>query len=112
MELLRNGLRGLGQWATTNHDGLCAVHRHGGFTGSQQRGLSDVHGVHRTDHRSSAVGLWWPAREGSITFAEMQRQRAALKEAVAVAKVAEAEEKRLLQMRAAEKRMSGGGSSS
>ena len=80
--------------------------------GSLQRGLSDVHGVHRTDHRSSAVGLWWPAREGSITFAEMQRQRAALKEAVAVAKVAEAEEKRLLQMRAAEKRMSGGGSSS
>ena len=74
-----------------------------------QRGLSDVHGVNRTEHRSSAVGLWWPVREGAITFAEMQHQKALLAAAQEAARVAEAEELRLKRLAAAEKRLSGGG---
>ena len=74
--------------------------------------------VSKTDHRSSAVGLWWPPREGAVTYVEMQRQRREKKAAEEALKVVEAEEVRELRRRAAEQRMglgsssAGGGSSS
>jgi hypothetical protein len=77
--------------------------------GTVQRGLTDYHGVIKIEAKSSAVNLWWPVREGAITFAEFQRQREALREANALAKQLEAVEVRQLRAEAAERRLSGGG---
>ena len=61
--------------------------------------------------RGSAVKLWWPPTPDSLTFAEMQKQRAELRQVVAESRAIQAEEDRETRARAAELRLAAAGAS-
>jgi len=68
--------------------------------------------VARAEHATgSAVGLWWPVTPHALTFDEMLKQRAELKEALAETKAMQTHEDRETRARAAEARLAAAGGS-
>jgi hypothetical protein len=59
--------------------------------------------------RGSAVKLWWPPTPDALTFAEMQKQRAELRQVVAESKAIQAVEDREMRAKAAEQRLAAAG---